>query len=264
MNRTPPTAVTLDLWHTLVYLDPDAEEAYMEGQLDVAARVLAECRPRPGAGPVGATEARRVFEEVYAEAVAEAHEGRSVPPATQLVRAADRLGIVPRPEAYIEGLARLVAATPVLPAPELEETLQRLHSAGHRLAVISNTVGEPGATLRPRLTELGLDRWIPLYVFSDVLPWTKPSPEIFLDTARCLGLPPDRAVHVGDGWADIEGARRAGFRGSILYTGLQRYGARYQSLFLAHGGSGPPTDHRAAHLSELPRLVERVLGGSGA
>jgi len=259
--RSDGTAVTLDLWHTLIYLEPDAEEAYMDAQLDLAAEVLAGSATRPGAPPLSLPQLRESFGTVYADAVHEAQEGRSVPPGVQIQRAAARVGRVPQPQAYLEGLARLVAATPFLPAPGVLELLRSLRSQGHRLAVISNTVGEPGESLRPRLVELGIDRWIDLYEFSDAHPWTKPAPEIFQDALRQLGVVPSRAIHVGDGWVDVEGARRAAFLAGILFTGLQRYGHRYHAMFLPPGWESPPTDYRVGRLEELPAMVDGIFDG---
>jgi HAD superfamily hydrolase (TIGR01509 family) len=257
------SAVTLDLWHTLIYLEPDAEEAYMASQLDLAAEVLAGSEPLPGAPSLSLREMRAAFETVYAEAVREAQEGRSVPPGVQLQRAANRVGRVSRPLAYVDGLTRLVAAAPFRPAPRVLEVLRSLRASGHRLAVISNTVGEPGAALRPRLAQLGIEGLIDEFEFSDNRPWTKPAPEIFREAVDRLGVRPDRAVHVGDGWVDIEGARRAAFRAGILYTGLQRYGQRYHALFLPPGWANPPTDFRVERLEQVPPLVERILDRHG-
>lgn len=255
-----PSGVTLDLWHTLVYLPPDAEERYMDQQMELAATVLYDAPGLPGAPSHPRPELRRIFEGVYAEAVRSAHDGRSVPPAAQLVRAAGLAGRVARPDNYLAGLERLLAATPFQTGPHALSVVRALAEGGRRTAVISNTVGEPGAMFRPILRSLGFDGSIGEYVFSDELPWTKPDPAIFREALRRLGVDPQRAVHVGDGWSDIEGARRASLRAGILFTGLQQYGARYQALFLPPGWSAPPSEYRLDSLEGLPALVDRLLG----
>lgn len=257
-----PAAVTLDLWHTLVYLSPDAEEQYMSGQMDLAADVLEASPALPGAPVLSRSELRSVFEQMYTGAVEEAQQGRSVTPAAQLARAAERAGRKPRPDLYVEGLGRLVGETPFRLAPGAMETLKVLRERSWRTAVISNTIGEPGATLRPILRSMGFDPWIQEYIFSDEMPWTKPDRAIFLEALRRLGVEPGDAVHVGDGWSDVEGARRAGMRAGILFTGLQSYGARYQALFLPPGWSSPDTQYRIERLEELPALAARLLDGS--
>lgn len=252
-------AVTLDLWHTLMYLDPAAEEAYMEGQARIAAEVLSDSPRLPGAPERSLVELQRIYEEVLAAAVAAANEGRTVTPAQQITEAARQAGRKPRPEAYLQGLEGEIRATRFRRAPGALELLSALHDQGYRLGLISNTVGEPGAFLRPVLHDLGLDRFVSSIIFSDEHPWTKPAPELFRAALAPLGESPDRSVHVGDGWSDIEGARRAGFRAGILFTGLHEYGARYKSLFLPPDWDRPATPYRAARLDQVPGIVETVL-----
>jgi HAD superfamily hydrolase (TIGR01509 family) len=252
-------AVTLDLWHTLMYLDPESEEGYMQAQVNVARRVLAKSPQRPGAPDLSEAELGRVFERVYAEAVSAANEGRTVTPAEQMERAARETGRDPCAEAYLRGLRSQIRGTRFRRAPGALKLLRTLSEDGYRLAVISNTVGEPGAFLRPVLHEMGFDRYVETVIFSDEHPWTKPAPEIFLAALRELGETPDQAVHVGDGWSDLEGARRARFRAGILFTGLHEYGARYKSLFLPADWDRPATAHEVRRLGEVPDLVRSIL-----
>jgi len=252
-------AVTLDLWHTLMFLDPESEEEYMQAQVDVARRVLASSPRLPGAPDLSEVELGRAFERVYADAVTTANEGQTVTPAEQLVRTAKATGREPRPKEYLRGLELEVRDTPFQVAPGALEMLQTLDADGYRLAIISNTVGEPGAFLRPVLHSMGFDRYVRTVVFSDEHPWTKPAPEIFQTALRALGESPGEAVHVGDGWSDVEGARRARFRAGILYTGLHRYGARYKSLFLPSDWDRPATVHEVRRLDEVAGLVRSIL-----
>ncbi len=257
-GRPDPRLLSLDLWHTLVYLEPEAEQEYMRRQVDLAVEVL-ERSPlveSPSPGPnVGL---RPTFEAVYAEAIAAAQEGRSVSPAAQIVEAGRRTGRRPDPEAYLAGLANLVARAPFRNAPEAGEVIGQLRGQGWRTAVVSNTVGEPGAALRPALRKLGLERWIDVFVFSDEHPWTKPDPALFLRAIEAVGASPEATVHVGDGWVDIEGARRARLRAGVLYTGLQRYGEQYRQLFLPPGWDTPATEFRFTRWTELPELLDRI------
>ena len=85
-------AVTLDLWHTLVYLTPSAEESYMNAQMDLAAEVLDDTPTPPGSARRSRIELRTEFQKVYAGAVAAAQRGVSVPPAAQLTLAAEATG----------------------------------------------------------------------------------------------------------------------------------------------------------------------------
>jgi HAD superfamily hydrolase (TIGR01549 family) len=252
-------AVTLDLWHTLIYLSPEDEEAYMAHQLALGREVLAAARPLPGAPQLTEDELGRAFERAYAAAVAASANGESVPPGVQIARAGQETQRSVDPSDYLASLKAEVERTPFRVAPGALELLGELRADGYRVGVISNTVGEPGAFLRPILSRIGFDRYVESYVFSDEQPWTKPSPEIFRFALGQLGEAPERSVHVGDAWADLEGARRAGYRGAVLFTGLAAYGARYRDLFLAGVPDRLPSSFRASELAEVAPIVERLL-----
>ncbi len=251
--------LSLDLWHTLLYVDPDAEEEYMREQVDLASRVLADAAVVGEGPPPTARELRAAFEAVYTEAVTASQGGRSVGPTAQILEAGRRAGVSPSAPEYLAQLSRLVARTPFRPAPEALEVLRGLRADGWATAVVSNTVGEPGASLRPVLDRMGFTPLVDAFVFSDELPWTKPAPEIFREATARLGVDAARTVHVGDGWVDIEGARRAGLRAGVLYTGLQHYGQRYRRLFLPEGWSNPATPYRVATWPELPAVVDALV-----
>lgn len=253
-------AVTFDLWHTLIYLEPADEEAYMRSQLALAVDVLRSAAVRPGAPSLPVERLREAFAAEYARAVALAQQGTSVTPGAQLERAAAATGRDVAPQEYLDRLAALVARTPFRLASGAKETVGSLRDAGLRTAIISNTTGEPGSSIRPALRAFGLDELFDAVIFSDERPWSKPSPQIFQDALSALGAPAGRAVHVGDGWADIEGARRAGFCGGILFTGLQNYGEEYRRLFSLKGRAETLTPYRTDRLSEVPDIVARLLG----
>jgi putative hydrolase of the HAD superfamily len=162
-------------------------------------------------------------------------------------------------ERYLSELRHLVEEAPFRTAPGALDLLRSLSEEGYRLAVISNTVGEPGAFLRPVLRSMGFERYVESYTFSDELPWAKPSPEVFRKALGELETPPSETVHAGDGWSDIEGARRAHLRAGILYSGLPEYGARYQELFFPHGRTAPEAEYHASDLEEVGRLVRTIL-----
>lgn len=252
-------AVTLDLWHTLFYLEPGAEEVYIENQAELAGRILWESPRAPGAPERTKEELRWAFEQEYAEAVSESGVGRTVSPTEQLLKAGRAVGREADLGRYLKELEVLVRAAPFKRAPGAIELLQGLREDGYRLGIVSNTVGEPGRFLRPTLRAMGFDRYIESYLFSDEHPWTKPAPEIFRAALEELKSRPEEAVHVGDGWADIEGARRARFRAAILFTGLQAYASRYAALFLPPNWQRPQADYRLARLEEVRPLVRSLL-----
>ncbi|MCI4342389.1 MAG: HAD-IA family hydrolase, partial [Thermoplasmata archaeon] len=199
------------------------------------------------------------FSRTRTEAIAAAAEGRSIPLAAQFEAASHRAGRHPRAIAYAEAIRRLVARTPFRRAPQVLPTLQELRRRGYRVGVISNTIGEPGWTLRPVLRQLGFDPLVEAWAFSDEHAWTKPSPALFRWALEALRTSPERAVHVGDGWVDIEGARRAGMRAGILFTGLQAYGESYRQYLQAPGHRTPTGGIRLSRLEELPSRVATFL-----
>ncbi len=252
-------AITFDLWHTLVYLPRAAEEAYYRTQVALAVDALHAATPAAGAPARSDRELAGDFEAALGEAVRAAGEGRTVTPRTQIQCAAAVSGRTVDADRYLARLAQAVRAQPFRLAPGAGELLGSLREDGYTTAVISNTIGETGRSLRPVLRSLGLETAVDRLVFSDEQPWAKPAPEIFWSTLRRLGEQPAQCVHVGDGWADIEGARRAGLRAAILFTGLQDYGRHYRAL---HAGPGPraaPATPRVGKLGEVAPLVARLL-----
>jgi len=252
-------AVTLDLWHTLMYLPPEDEETYMTHQLALGQEVLRSSPRLPGAPELSDGDLGRAFERAYEGAVAQGVGGRTVTPAEQLDRAAKETGRDADPREYLSRLRTLVESTPFRVAPGGLDLLGELRGLGYRVGMISNTIGEPGEFLRPILAKMGFDRYVEAYVFSDEHPWTKPSPEIFRLALDQLEVSPPQAVHVGDGWADIEGARRAGFRGAILFTGLHSYGERYRKMFLTEVPGEPPAKYRTDRLGDVGPIVKNLL-----
>ncbi|HEY1198232.1 MAG TPA: HAD family hydrolase [Thermoplasmata archaeon] len=252
-------AVTLDLWHTLMYLPPEDEETYMTHQLALGQEVLRSSPPLPGAAELSDADLGRAFERAYTGAVAESAEGRTVTPAEQVARAARETGRDADPREYLSRLKTEIESTPFRRAPGALDLLGDLRGRGYRVGVISNTIGEPGAFLRPVLATMGFDRYVETYVFSDEQPWTKPSPEIFRFALDQLKERPEEAVHVGDGWADLEGARRAGYRGVVLFTGLRSYGDRYRKLFLSDVPGAPAARYQTDRLGEVVPIVRKLL-----
>jgi putative hydrolase of the HAD superfamily len=113
--------------------------------------------------------------------------------------------------------------------------LDALASQEVRLGVISNW----DERLRPLLRELRLDRYFEAIVISCEVAFAKPSPVIFEEAARKLGVASGRILHVGDGREeDVEGARSAGF----------------QALLLDRARESLPPD-RIASLNELELMV---------
>ncbi|MGA7826461.1 MAG: phosphoglycolate phosphatase [Geobacteraceae bacterium] len=91
--------------------------------------------------------------------------------------------------------------------PGVMGTLASLREAGLTLAVVSN---KNVALCSKVLTTLGADGFFARVIGADSLAERKPSPEPLLKVLRELGVPPERAVMVGDSINDIAAGQAAG------------------------------------------------------
>jgi FMN phosphatase YigB (HAD superfamily) len=261
-ERVGYRAVSFDVWHTLIYLTPAEEEAYFQRQLELGTEALLALEPLPGKVAPDRVSAAAAFEREFRTACAASAEGRSVPPAAQLRSAAERVGCRSSPDRYLDALDREVARQPFKAAPGARAAIDALRGDGFRVALLGNTVGERGAALRGVLRDRGFDLPWDATVFSDEERVAKPSPEIFDLLAQRLGLPVVQLVHVGDGWTDVEGARRARLRGSILYRGLAEYGAHYVALNRLEEAGALRGDRETRTFSKVPDLVRELFRGA--
>jgi HAD superfamily hydrolase (TIGR01509 family) len=90
--------------------------------------------------------------------------------------------------------------------PDVRESLERLKRCGLELAVVANF----DLTLRARLEELGIGTAFSAIVTPAEAGVAKPAAEIFQHALELLAVAPERALHIGDGAADEEGAAAAG------------------------------------------------------
>jgi putative hydrolase of the HAD superfamily len=102
------------------------------------------------------------------------------------------------------------------------EALARLGRAGLALACVSNW----DVSLRGHLEEAGLAGFFAEIVSSAEAGSAKPNPEVFRVALERLGVSPGRALHIGDGETDRDGAAAAGlaFEPAPLATLPERLG----------------------------------------
>jgi HAD superfamily hydrolase (TIGR01509 family) len=139
--------------------------------------------------------------------------------------------------ALVDAYARPALLVPPAVDDGARSAFERLRAEGIALALLSNTMRTPGATLRQLLARFGLLDSFAHLTFSDEVGIRKPDPEIFALTLRALGVSPGEAVHVGDDAVlDVHGARAAGLRSvqvtnaSLKALGAQRPDAVVTSL----------------------------------
>jgi HAD superfamily hydrolase (TIGR01509 family) len=146
----------------------------------------------------------------------EMHQRASWPFADRLRAAFDGMGLTCDANRIALVMDELYAPIRECTAPYADtvSTLERLHSSGAVLAIISNTPWDmPGLLTRGDMRKWEIDGYFQARVFSGDVPWAKPNPEFFLAAATQLGLAPGDCVVVGDTLhADIAGANAAGIR----------------------------------------------------
>ena len=92
------------------------------------------------------------------------------------------------------------------PLTDAAKTLGRLRQAGLVLACVSNW----DVSLARHLERAGLAGYFTEIVSSAEAGAAKPDPGVFLVALERLGVAPERALHIGDGDGDREGAKAAG------------------------------------------------------
>ena len=153
---------------------------------------------------------RAAFQAEFAYYGPHSHEGRDEQSVADLnTRCAkvflDALGVdLPPPEFG----PLYVAALEFEVVPGATECLQALRSRGLELAAVTNW----DVTVRERLTDLGLAPFFSHLVTSAEVGARKPDPAVFRRALDLLGIPAERALHIGDDADDRRGAAAAGMR----------------------------------------------------
>jgi phosphoglycolate phosphatase len=91
--------------------------------------------------------------------------------------------------------------------PGAHEALAALSQRGYRLAVATN---KPAYFARPLLAHLALLSPIETVIGPDIAGSHKPDPAMLQLCLEQMGLPPSRAVYVGDSVLDVESAAKGG------------------------------------------------------
>ncbi len=246
-------AITVDFWGTLLLDPPSSDNRYKARRLRDFENILS------GAGMrVGAAALDRAYEAsaVHLSRIWGKHRDVPVTDHVRAIVGAVNSALPARlPGDVLAALVDAYARPALLVPPAVDEgalkALSALREEGYTLAVVSNTMRTPGATLRKVLERFGLLRCFAHTVFSDEVGVRKPDPAIFLGALRAIGADPATAIHVGDdGFLDVGGARAAGMRV------IQVTSASLKSL----GGRRP--DAVIPGLSALPDAVARLAAGT--
>jgi putative hydrolase of the HAD superfamily len=239
--------ITIDFWGTLFFDGPSSDNRYKK-------RRMADFRTLLTAAGLSAsaTVLDRAYEEsgAYLGRIWATH--RDVPAADHvraILAAIDPA--LPRrvPPALLTALVDAYARPIHLLPPAVDDgalaALATLKGAGYKLALVSNIMRTPGATLRQLLGQLRLLGYFDQTTFSDEVGIRKPAPEIFALTLRAVGGDAASAVHVGDDPVlDVQGAQAAGMR-VIQVTSSSRKSSMRPDLAISR-------------LADLPAAIEAL------
>jgi HAD superfamily hydrolase (TIGR01509 family) len=142
---------------------------------------------------------------------------------------------------YIEVLLDLIRARP-RSMPGVPDVLLELQQAGHRMALASSA--EP-AVIAMNLTTLDIGRFFEVAVSASEVGRGKPAPDIFLATARRLGVKPETCLVIEDSRNGLLAAKAAAMTCAVVpcaSTSRQDFGE---------------ADYRLESLPELPGLLSR-------
>ncbi|UWM47702.1 HAD family phosphatase [Streptomyces carpaticus] len=121
------------------------------------------------------------------------------------------LGVTADPGVVLEDCGRrIIRELPSLKTfPTVVGWVTAARQAGRPCAVAS---GGGGAVVRAGLAATRLDALFDHVVTREAVPRGKPAPDLFLEAARRLGVPPERCVVIEDADEGLEAARAAGMQ----------------------------------------------------
>lgn len=125
----------------------------------------------------------------------------------------------------IEAIENMEVDTPPDPTAGTIDMIPQL-AAKFSLGIISDTIHTPGRGLKKILQSWGILEHFQVFIFSDEVGHSKPSPEVFQLAAKGFGCRPSEMVHIGDRESnDVEGPAQVEMK-SLLYTGAIDRGSK--------------------------------------
>ena len=216
------TAVTFDLWQTLLLDNRELGRARAQVRLDGAQAALSKAGLEYGLDHIREAyracyrHCHRIREQDLDLSFREQVEVFIENIAPGLVDRLDEETILEILGAYADSFF----VHPPVPHVDAVGVLRDVKAMGLRIGLISNTGMTPGVTFRSYLGQQGMLEYFDTLTFSDEVKLAKPSPQIFQMTLSSLGAAPEEAVHVGDHVTnDVVGAKRCGLK-TVWITGF--------------------------------------------
>ena len=209
------TAVTFDLWQTLLLDRPETGRIRTQARLEGAQRALLEAGHLFDLERIG--EAYRVGARQCQET---RQGGLDISFSEQVEIFVNSLN--PElsskiPQSTFQKIATTYSDSfleyPAAPHPAGVDVLRGVREMGFRIGLISNTGMTPGVLFRKFLEEHGMLEYFDVMIFSDEVGYSKPSPEIFALTLEKLDATPSQTIHVGDHILnDVAAAKACGIK----------------------------------------------------
>ena len=209
------SAVTFDLWQTLIIDSPEVGRPRAQFRLEGAREALRaqgfDCTREELA------EASRRCLRICGE-IREREQDVTFDEQVDIFLRGIDGGVAERisPETRI-AVTRCYADSYLEHPPKVDESaaavLHEVKGMGFKMGLICNTGTTPGVTQRLFLERIGLLGYFDVLTFSDEERLSKPATRIFHLTTGRLGVAPSQTVHLGDHpLNDVVGAKRAGLR----------------------------------------------------
>jgi HAD superfamily hydrolase (TIGR01509 family) len=129
--------------------------------------------------------------------------------------------------------------------PSAKTTLEQLREMKLHLAVATSSVS---ASARPFLDRTGIRSLFSVVVTGDEVQRGKPHPDIYLQTARKLGIAPEACLVIEDALAGVAAAKAANMRVAAIPD----------TRFVDPRGYEKEANYVLGSLSEIPALIRRV------
>ena len=150
-------------------------------------------------------------------------------------RLGERSSGAPARDAYFAARRRIFdEIVPAGPMRGVQELLTMLREAGVPAAIASSA---PARWVVGAVERLGIRPLFDAVVTGDEVARRKPAPDVYLEAARRLGVPPARSIAIEDSGPGIAAARAAGMKAvAIPHWLTERHDLSAADLTVAHAG----------------------------